>query len=58
MMVDPPAGWRYGFPRFYDKDQDGDLGEWLVKGGYPREDVDFALRYTRFFSRDSQDEQV
>jgi hypothetical protein len=33
--VDPPSGWRYGFPELYDPQADGDLTEWLIANGYP-----------------------
>jgi len=33
--VDPPQGWRYGFPLLYDPGKDGDLARWLVVNGYP-----------------------
>lgn len=51
MLIDPPGGWRYGFPKKYSK-EDGDIGEFLVKHGYPREEVDFALRHLRCISSD------
>ena len=50
MLVDPPSGWKYGFPRTYNPKADGDLGEFLVKHGYPRKDIDFALWHCRFIS--------
>jgi hypothetical protein len=39
-MIDPPNGWRYGFPKeLPDNYQDSnfDIREWLVTEGYPRE---------------------
>jgi hypothetical protein len=33
--VDPPSGWRYGFPRLYDPAADGDMTEWMIRHGYP-----------------------
>ena len=33
--VDPPEGWRYGFPRLYDPASDGDMTDWLIANGYP-----------------------
>lgn len=33
--VDPPEGWRWGFPRLYDPAKDGDMTEWLIRQGYP-----------------------
>jgi len=35
--VDPPAGWRYGFPRLYDPAKDGDMTEWMIAQGYPEQ---------------------
>lgn len=49
MIIDPPSGWKYGFPKRYTK-ADGDLGEFLAKNGYPRDDIDFALRHLRMIS--------
>lgn len=37
IWVDPPSGWRYGFPKIYDPDKDGDMTEWLAAQGYPEE---------------------
>jgi hypothetical protein len=42
-MIDPPEGWRYGFPKAYDKnavDSDEELREWLVQNGYPAKLLD------------------
>jgi hypothetical protein len=33
--VDPPSGWRYGFPRLYDPAKDGDMTQWMIRHGYP-----------------------
>lgn len=33
--VDPPSGWRYGFPKLYDPEKDGPVTEWLIRNGYP-----------------------
>ena len=46
-MIDPPAGWRYGFPRAYNAEQDGDMRDFLLAAGYPERDVDFALEHIR-----------
>jgi hypothetical protein len=35
VWVDPPEGWRYGFPAIYDPDTDGQMSEWIVNKGYP-----------------------
>ena len=54
MMIDPPSGWLYGFPARYNKEEHGDLGEFLAQRGYPREDIDFALKHMRCW--DEEDE--
>lgn len=38
--VDPPGGWRYGFPKVWDKKENPDFYAWLVKEGYPQEEID------------------
>ena len=38
--IDPPSGWRYGFPKILPKEADGRTLEWLVEQGYPREEID------------------
>ena len=34
IWVDPDSGWRYGFPKIYDPDVDGELRDWLQREGY------------------------
>lgn len=37
VWVDPPSGWKYGFPKIWErKTDDEDMNEWLVSEGYPR----------------------
>lgn len=39
--VDPPSGWRWGFPKVYDRLEHGnDLVAWLVQEGYPQSEID------------------
>lgn len=40
MMIDPPSGWMYGFPIRYDEEVDGNIVDFLVAHGYPREVID------------------
>jgi len=35
IWVDPPEGWKFGFPAIYDPDTDGQLSDWIVRKGYP-----------------------
>tara|TARA_R110000868_G_scaffold116408_2_gene309990 strand:- start:302 stop:496 length:195 start_codon:yes stop_codon:yes gene_type:complete len=38
IWIDPPAGWRYGFPKQWD--QTGNFNEWLISEGYPQREID------------------
>lgn len=40
IWVDPPSGWKYGFPKIYDPASDGDVMEWIIRCGYPQKEVD------------------
>jgi len=35
LWVDPPEGWKHGFPAIYDPETDGQMIEWIVRKGYP-----------------------
>lgn len=37
--VDPPSGWRYGFPKPMP-DSVENFREWLVSEGYPQAEID------------------
>lgn len=44
-LVDPPEGWKFGFPKPIPDGVDRDafldnLNAWLVDNGYPQEEVD------------------
>lgn len=52
-MVDPPSGWKYGFPKSvpsehvvhyggedYGLSDDFDLVEWIISEGYPQKELD------------------
>lgn len=48
-MIDPPAGWKFGFPKAIPDDVT-DVMAWLVENGYPQEEIDscgehFYCRY-------------
>jgi hypothetical protein len=38
-MIDPPSGWRYGFPKEIPVDVT-DTRSWLVANGYPQSEID------------------
>lgn len=47
IMIDPPGGWKYGFPKPAPANMRqmsaSEMNEWLVKNGYPQEEVDIWL---------------
>lgn len=44
--VDPPSGWKYGFPKLYDPSTDGPMREWMIAQGYPKALADKGLNCT------------
>jgi hypothetical protein len=38
-MIDPPSGWKYGFPKVLPDDVTDNL-KWLVENGYPQSEID------------------
>ena len=50
VLIDPPGGWRYGFPKLLPNPPPENIGEWLVEKGYPRKEMEsygdfFFCRY-------------
>jgi hypothetical protein len=48
VSIDPPSGWKYGFPKYIFKEEYEkitDLKEWCIQQGYPIEE---ANKYTTF----------
>lgn len=44
LLVDPPSGWKYGFPAPLEEDYEAQLR----KAGYPEKDIPLALRHSRY----------
>lgn len=44
-MVDPPSGWKYGFPAPLKED----YKQQLLDAGYPEKDIELALTYSRYW---------
>lgn len=55
-MIDPPSGWRYGFPKSIPDDVK-DVNKWLVENGYPEELIDELGEYfyCRYWEEKSDD---
>ena len=56
IMVDPPSGWRYGFPKLWNGEDRLDL--FLAKHGYPSHEIEFALNYMRMWPVEDSSEKV
>ena len=38
-MIDPPSGWKYGFPKPLPEGVKS-ISKWLVENGYPQLEID------------------
>lgn len=47
-MIDPPSGWKYGFPKPIPENIT-DVNSWLIENGYPKKLIDELGDY--FFCR-------
>lgn len=57
-MIDPPDGWRYGFPKPASEDWVNakiDLKNWLIRNGYPVKEAEFASKHSRFWTQEIDD---
>lgn len=50
LYIDPPEGWKYGFPKIIPAEHQSRTMEWLVEQGYPQTLIDsfgdyFICRY-------------
>ena len=56
MLYDPPAGWRYGFPKPYKPLPGETLEQTLLRDGYPQHEIDNAgAKYCRFIGGKEED---
>jgi hypothetical protein len=39
LVIDPPSGWKYGFPKPYDNPNKIEANLWLALNGYPLDEV-------------------
>lgn len=45
LLIDPPSGWKYGFPKSISKAEyksfkGNQLNNWLIKNGYPAKEIE------------------
>lgn len=50
LMVDPPSGWRYGFPKVWNRKTHPDMTAWLIENGYPPKAASDTTLHYRFMS--------
>ena len=59
LVIDPPSGWRYGFPKpipaGYIKNA-SIMRIWLHDQGYPANMIEIALKYSRYWETEIDDE--
>jgi hypothetical protein len=39
LMIDPPSGWKYGFPKVMPDPRPEDTRAWLIANGYPEKEI-------------------
>ena len=56
LIIDPPSGWMYGFPKAISRDAAlFDLDEWLVHNGYPQKLINMGMsKYCRFWEQEDE----
>ena len=59
-MIDPPSGWRYGFPRVLPEEAMGRNLEWMVEQGYPQFEIDKMKEhfYCRYWEAEVDEEEL
>jgi len=58
LYVDPPSGWKYGFPKIYPEGIKN-FHDWLVSEGYPKqliEDLGDNFWCRQWYSEEEEDE--
>jgi len=47
-LIDPPSGWKYGFPKALPDPRPADIEQWIRDEGYPQSEIDRGmLNYVR-----------
>jgi len=49
-MIDPPSGWKYGFPKAIPEDVEN-VRKWLIDEGYPEEIITALEAVDSFYYR-------
>ncbi|KEZ19782.1 MULTISPECIES: hypothetical protein [Sphingobium] len=57
-MIDPPHGWRYGFPKPLTLGEGQSLQDWLIENGYPQAEINaFGIAHLpcRYWTREIEE---
>ncbi len=54
LVVDPPEGWKYGFPDILPENIE--YVDFLKQKGYPEDKIELALMYSRTWFEDVEDD--
>lgn len=57
-IIDPPSGWQHGFPKSLPEnwtDEDFSLKDWLLVQGYPQNDINLALKHSRYWTKEIEE---
>jgi hypothetical protein len=58
VWIDPPSGWRYGFPKIWNPNTDSDMHKWLVDNGYPEIEITSMGEYFFIRAWDATEEEL
>jgi hypothetical protein len=57
IWIDPPSGWRYGFPKIWDPEVNGtDIQAWIIREGYPESEILSLGKYFHWRSWEATEE--
>lgn len=58
LVIDPPGGWKYGFPKIIPKEHQHRTLEWLLENGYPEKEMKSYGNhfYCRYWNAEKADE--
>ena len=58
-MIDPPSGWKYGFPKVYDNPNNLTATKWCLENGYPKHELNSKgeCHWMRFIHTEDENEQ-
>jgi len=55
LMIDPPSGWKYGFPKPLPEEVEN-VKEWLLEQGYPQREIDLCGKHFHYRTWEQTDD--